>query len=130
MVKTLLSFLLLFSFVLNFCQKAEAGNVISNNEIAFSSPYYSDFSPEQNKFVTKYYPNPATNYITFEFDKKVESNSRLLIYSFTGRKMNEIQIANIKITVNLSDYFRGLYMFQLISSKGVIEESGKFQVIK
>ncbi|WP_447642701.1 MULTISPECIES: T9SS type A sorting domain-containing protein [Chitinophagaceae] len=89
-----------------------------------------DLGVTENKLISKYYPNPARDYITFEFDKKIENNCTLVIYSFTGRKMGETQVSNLKITVNLSEYFRGLYMFQLISPKGQVLESGKFQVLK
>ena len=83
-----------------------------------------------NRLVAKYYPNPARDYITFEFDKKMENNCTLVIYSFTGSKMTETQISNLKVTVNLTDYFRGLYLFQLVSPKRQVLESGKFQVLK
>ncbi|MFT4205074.1 MAG: T9SS type A sorting domain-containing protein [Chitinophagaceae bacterium] len=98
------------------------------DSMAATYPY--DDTGENKKLVTRYYPNPARDYITFEFDKKLENNCVLNIYSFTGRKMTELRISNLKMTVNLADYFRGLYLFQLVSPKGHILESGKFQVLK
>lgn len=91
---------------------------------------FPDSNLSEPKLVSKFYPNPARDFITFELDKNIENNSKLIIYSFTGRKMTEVQISNLRITVNLGEYYRGLYLFQLVSPKGQVLESGKFQVLK
>ncbi|QES89053.1 T9SS type A sorting domain-containing protein [Rhizosphaericola mali] len=82
------------------------------------------------KFVSKLYPNPASNYVIIEFDRTLPTNTHLLVYSFTGSKMADIMISNLKVDLNLSNYYRGLYLYQLIATTGKILESGKFQVIK
>lgn len=76
------------------------------------------------------YPNPAISYINFKFDKTVQSSSKLAIFSFTGRKMEEFNITGSIIKVSLTDYFRGLYVYQLRDANGAILESGKFQIKK
>ncbi len=81
--------------------------------------------------LTHFFPNPATSYINFTFDKSVDKNYSLQVYSFIGRKMNEIRISESKITINLdNNYYRGLYIYQLRDQTGRIVESGKFQVEK
>ncbi len=81
--------------------------------------------------ITHFYPNPATSYINFTFDKTVDKNYSLQIYNFIGRKMTDLRITDSKITITLDDnYLRGLYVYQLRDQTGRILESGKFQVNK
>ena len=44
--------------------------------------------------------------------------------------MVELKISDQKITVPLTDFYRGVYIFQFRDLKGNIVESGKFQVAK
>ncbi len=44
--------------------------------------------------------------------------------------MAELKPTEQKITVALTDYYRGVYIFQLRDVQGNIVESGKFQVVK
>lgn len=91
---------------------------------------YADFTDDTTK-LAHFFPNPATSYINFTFDKSVDKTYSLQVYNFIGRKMNEIRISDSKLTINLDDnYFRGLYIYQLRDQSGRIVESGKFQVNK
>ncbi len=84
-----------------------------------------------NTKITKAYPNPATSYIVFEFDKSVDRTYSLQIFAFYGKKMTELHINESKLNINLDDsYMRGLYIYQLVDLSGKIVESGKFQVNK
>jgi hypothetical protein len=84
-----------------------------------------------NTKITKAYPNPATSYIVFEFDKTVDRSYSLQIFAFYGKKMTEMHVNESKININLDDnYMRGLYIYQLVDLSGKIVESGKFQVNK
>ena len=88
-------------------------------------------NPADSAKITHFYPNPATSYINFTFDKTVDKNYTLQVYNFIGRKMNDLRINDSKLTINLDDnYFRGLYVYQLRDQSGRIVESGKFQVNK
>lgn len=89
---------------------------------------HMEFGESQSK-VIRFYPNPATTVINFEFDGSVDKTYTLQIYNFIGRKMTEIRITDNKITINLDDsYYRGLYIYQLRDASSKIVESGKFQV--
>ncbi len=77
----------------------------------------------------KYYPNPAVNFINFEFNKNYDNSYTLLIFNFLGKKIEELKVNDIKMTVSVSDFYRGVYIFQLQDNHGTIIESGKFQVI-
>jgi len=76
------------------------------------------------------YPNPATSYITFDLDKGFDKGYSLEVYSFLGRKMFETANFNQKTTLNLTDFGRGVYIYQLHDRSGKMIESGKFQVSK
>jgi hypothetical protein len=79
----------------------------------------------------RFYPNPASSYITFEdILKKYDKNYNIQLFNFLGKKVFEFNLGDQKTIVNLSDFFRGIYIFQLRDPTGKIVESGKFQVNK
>ena len=78
----------------------------------------------------KLYPNPAESFINFEFLKSYDQSYSLEIYNFIGKKVADIKPANKKIIVPLTDFYRGVYIFQLKDKQGNILEAGKFQVAK
>jgi hypothetical protein len=78
----------------------------------------------------KFYPNPAVGSINFEFQKNYDKTYSLLIFNFIGKKVIDLKPSEEKITVPLTDFYRGVYIFQLRDAKGNIVESGKFQVVK
>lgn len=81
--------------------------------------------------IVRFYPNPASSFINFEFSKDYDlSNHTFKIYNFIGKKVLEISNITPRTVVDLSDYFRGVYIFQLAHRNGQIIESGKFQVVK
>jgi len=47
-----------------------------------------------------------------------------------GRKMYELNNIAERITINLADFTRGVYIYQLRDKTGRLVESGKFQVSK
>lgn len=80
--------------------------------------------------VVKFYPNPAVSYITFEFPRSYEKDHSFEVYNFLGKKVFEQKNINPKTTIDLSQYYRGIYIFQLRDKAGRIIESGRFQVNK
>src|SRR2546423_13051499 len=79
------------------------------------------------KKVVKFYPTPATSVVNFEFTAPYT----LQIYSFTGKKMTEVNASANKVSIILNnDFYRGIYVYQLRDKTGRIIETGKFQVIK
>jgi hypothetical protein len=86
--------------------------------------------PDPEDRVIKYYPNPAVSQINFDFQKSYDKSYTLEIFNFIGKKIFESQNLEPKNLVNVSDYFRGIYIFQLRDANGKVIESGKFQVIR
>lgn len=82
-----------------------------------------------SKFI-KFYPNPATAVINFDFQKGYNSNYSLLIFNFMGKKIYELKNTPSRININLEEFYRGIYIYQLRNQNGAILESGKFQVVK
>jgi hypothetical protein len=101
--------------------------------ITFTSFAQNKISPDQGgsqaKFI-KFYPNPATAVINFDFQRGYDNTYSLLIFNFMGKKVFEVKNIAPNTNVNLEDFYRGIYVFQLRDKNGVILESGKFQVVK
>jgi hypothetical protein len=87
-------------------------------------------SEQQPKVSIRSFPNPATSFITLEFEKNYERGYTIQIYNFLGRKMSEFTNVNQRTTVPLTDFTRGVYIYQLRDRTGKTIESGKFQVSK
>jgi hypothetical protein len=80
--------------------------------------------------IIKFYPNPATSIINFDFQKDYDKSYSFQIFSFLGKKVYELSNVSPKTVVNLGDFYRGIYIFQLRDRNGRIVDSGKFQVSK
>lgn len=77
-----------------------------------------------------FYPNPAITHITFSFEKGYDKNYSFQIFNFIGKKVYESNSVTPKTTVDLSNFYRGVYIFQIRNLSGKIVEAGKFQVSK
>mgnify|MGYP006972337992 CR=1 FL=1 len=53
-----------------------------------------------------------------------------MIFNFMGKKVYELKNTPPSININLSDFVRGLFVFQIRDQNGAVIESGKFQVTK
>jgi len=101
-----------------------SGLIFANTSNAFEP------SDVQVKIV-KFYPNPATSYINFEFPANIDRTYSISIYSFSGKKMKDLPVSTSKLSIILSDdFYRGIYIFQLHDKTGKLIEAGKFQVAR
>ncbi len=81
--------------------------------------------------IVRFYPNPATSIITFELQKDADRNNYTFqIFNMLGKKVYETNNVTARNVISLSDFFRGLYIFQLKDKSGKLIDSGKFQVSK
>ena len=108
--------ILIFLIGLNFTSFAQNNATAGNGAV-------------QAKLI-KFYPNPAYTVINFDFQRGYDNAYSIQIYNFIGKKVYELKNVPQRLNVNLEDFFRGIYIFQLRDKNGVIIESGKFQVIK
>ncbi len=86
--------------------------------------------PGAGASIVLFYPNPATTVVNFDFQKNYDKGYSIQIFNFLGRKMYEATNIPPKTTLNLTDYGRGVYIYQLRDKTGKLVESGKFQVSK
>ncbi len=80
--------------------------------------------------VIRFFPNPASSIVNFDIQKAYEKGYTIQIYSFLGKKMYEKFNVDQRTSINLSEYNRGVYIYQLRNKAGKMVESGKFQVSK
>jgi len=93
---------------------------------AQSKPVFTGAEPV--KEIVRLYPNPATTLINFDFQNDDYKQYNIQIYSFVGKKVFESNQLASKTTVNLTDFYRGIYIFQIRDKGGKVVDSGKFQV--
>jgi len=107
-------FTILFFTCLTACSLAQKSWAQTGNEVK----------------IVKFYPNPATTFITFDIQRPVEKGYVIQIYNFLGRRVLAVSISSNKVTVPLESLFRGAYIFQLRDKSGNIVETNKFQINK
>lgn len=78
----------------------------------------------------RFYPNPATSFITFEFRDSYNKSYNFQIFNFLGKKVYEAANISAKTVIPLGDFFQGMYIFQLRDKSGRVVDTGKFQVSK
>jgi len=86
--------------------------------------------PDPEPKIIKFYPNPAVSFITFEIVKEPNKTYSLQIFNFLGKKVKDVPDISPKTVVNLSDFVRGIYIFQLKEENGRVTDSGTFQINK
>jgi len=87
-------------------------------------------SPDAAGPIVRFYPNPATSFITFDLQKSSDENYDIQVFNFLGKMVYEQKNIAPKTTINLNEYNRGVYIYQLRDREGRIVKSGKFQVSK
>ncbi len=78
--------------------------------------------------IIKSYPNPAISFITFEFQRSYNTGYSIEIYNLPGKRVAVANNLQNKTTVQLQNFYRGVYLFKLVDRTGKVIESGKFQV--
>ncbi len=78
----------------------------------------------------KHYPSPATTVINFDFVSGYDKSYVFEIYNFSGKKVYELKNPTQKITLQLDDFSRGFYYYQLRDKGGRIVETARFLVLK
>ncbi len=110
-------FLLILSFIVFTTAHSQAQNRETPGSVTAS--------------IVRFYPNPATTVINFDFQKAYDKGYSIQVYSFMGgKKMYELTNISDRTTINISDFNRGVYIYQLRDKTGRLVESGKFQVSK
>lgn len=80
--------------------------------------------------IVRFYPNPATTFVNFDMQGNYDKGYSIQVFNFLGRKMFESTNISQSTRLNLTDFVRGVYIYQLRDRSGKVVESGKFQVSK
>lgn len=81
--------------------------------------------------IVRLYPNPAVSVISFDFQKDYNQGYSIQIFNaIMGRKMYELNNMPERMSVNLADFSRGIYIYQIRDKSGRLVDTGKFQVAK
>jgi len=102
--------------------------VIVTSDTTFTAIFtYTSAIEEQgmDNFI-KIYPNPANEFITLE--NKQNIMKEVCMYDISGREVKRISISTNKITLDVSDLQRGMYVMKVSTEKGVITR--KIQIIR
>lgn len=91
---------------------------------------YEWLGVKTNNFTnTTVYPNPASFFLTIEFDNPEFVNGQLIIYDNLGRVVNIVEdIFDSKIDLDVRQYEPGIYYFRLLNEEENQESRGKFLV--
>lgn len=93
-------------------------------------PAFAMDTPRAADPIVRLYPNPATSFINLDLGKFFNKGYSIRVFSFLGRKMHETNNVNQIIKLSVTDYNRGVYVYQVRDRLGKLIESGKFQVSK
>lgn len=80
---------------------------------------------EANTFISVY-PNPAMDQLFINAD--IEKNASFLAYNILGEQVVNVNIENKLNIINTVDLANGMYVYQIVSSKGTIQANGKFSI--
>ena len=94
------------------------------------APVFASGAPDTTAPIVRLYPNPATSLVNLDLGTAINRGYSLQVYSFLGRKMFEVSNISQRVTISLTDYNRGVYIYQLRDHNGKLVETGKFQVSK
>ena len=95
---------------------------------AFSQKVLLQTSGTQEVKTIRFFPNPASTTVTFEFTEAVEKGYSLQVYSFLGRQVLTVPVTGSRISINVTDFMKGVYIFQVRNASGRIVATNKFQV--
>ena len=71
---------------------------------------YTSLSDQADFLKPEIYPNPARNFIVLE---NIPSKAVVEVYNVYGKLVHAQQIANSKITLDIADYSKGIYLVQV-----------------
>jgi Secretion system C-terminal sorting domain len=84
----------------------------------------------QVKFL-KTYPNPASTVVNFVFQKGYNRNYSIQILNAIGKQMYRAKYIPASLSIDLKEqnFFRGIYIYQLLDRNNIVVESGKILVV-
>jgi hypothetical protein len=81
---------------------------------------------QSEALVSKVYPNPTDDYVTFQVNTSVSSTIEILDLSGKVVKIDQINLGDKEVTVDVSDLKNGLYMYRVYNEK--LSQEGKLVI--
>lgn len=75
---------------------------------------------------TKVYPNPVKDVLHIEINN--DEQKVLSMFDLSGKKVEETMFSENKLDVNVADYKRGFYFYEIKSNNGAVIKTGKICV--
>lgn len=97
---------------------------------SFAQNKIASINGDPSAKLIKYYPNPATTAINFEFIQGYDKSFSLQLYNFMGKKVLDVNKLYQLNNLSLNGFYRGVYIFRLSDKNGNVVESGKFQIVQ
>ncbi|MCX6295199.1 MAG: T9SS type A sorting domain-containing protein, partial [Bacteroidetes bacterium] len=73
------------------------------------------------------YPNPATNVISFTSSLNAAA---VEVFDIAGRKVGAFEMRGNAVTIELSSFSTGMYIYNVVNEKKEVINRGKFEVTK
>ncbi len=97
----------------------------------YGEDHFTHQEKVEKEKILKVYPVPATTQINFQLKQNNNDHTyRIIVYNFLGKTVDKIDGFHDRKTLNLKDYYSGIYIYQLRDKQGHLIESGKFNVVK
>lgn len=107
-----------------------AGQTSETSSYLLNSGVVAVSNEVKNESKTTAYPTPAKDFITFNFNNRLNSDAVLVIYNAQGQKVKQINVGNLDIfTARVNLFVNGVYFYNVVSTNG-IEDKGRFVVNK
>jgi len=107
-----------------------AGQTSETSSYLLNSGVVAVSNEVKNESKTTAYPTPAKDFITFNFNNRLNSDAVLVIYNVQGQKVKQINVGNLDIfTTSINLFVNGVYFYNVVSTNG-IEDKGRFVVNK
>jgi len=102
--------------------------IILGSFVAGAQKPWQNPDQKETKNVVRFFPNPAVNNITFEFKEEQPRGTTIQVFSFLGRQVANIPVNSQRVSFQLTEFYSGIYVFQVRTPNGKIAETNKFQV--
>lgn len=104
---------------------SDKGSKLIIDNLYFASHPLNVKKAPKNIFAAKAYPNPATDFVTIEFDLANAETLQLSIIDITGKiiytgESTQFAIGKNKLIVNSTTFAEGVYQYQLIGENTIV----------
>ncbi|MFZ2900150.1 MAG: plastocyanin/azurin family copper-binding protein [Saprospiraceae bacterium] len=66
------------------------------------------------------FPNPAHDFVAFEFEQEIEPGSTLLVYDMAGSEMARLLVSGRSVRLETGSWPGGMYLYQVFKGKTLL----------